>query len=181
MKVLKVIGLVLLIILVLFLIIALFLPSEYRVQRSAEIMVTPDSLYAVLSDYNYFAKWNPWIPMEPEASVEIAGSPGTVGTSYSWSGKIIGTGKLVVTNMTPPSSIQQRIHFIEPMESQADLEWRLEPTSGGTKLVWTMRGPNDYPMGRYFGLLMDDMMGKDFESGLANLKKLCESPADSSK
>jgi len=31
------------------------------------------------------------------------------------------------------------------------------------------------PVGRYFGLVMDRMVGPDFDEGLANLKKLAES------
>jgi hypothetical protein len=32
------------------------------------------------------------------------------------------------------------------------------------------------PLNRWFGLMMDRLVGPDFEAGLANLKRLAESP-----
>ena len=37
-----------------------------------------------------------------------------------------------------------------------------------------MEGELGYPISRYMGLMMDGMLGKDFEQGLASLKELSE-------
>ena len=52
---------------------------------------------------------------------------------------------------------------------------KLEPEGAGTKVTWRFAGKaGRNPMMRYMGLMMDGMVGQDFEVGLANLKALAE-------
>jgi effector-binding domain-containing protein len=63
-------------------------------------------------------------------------------------------------------------------EGIAYATFNLEPAEGGTKVVWSMDmdvGMN--PAMRYMGLMFDTWIGKDYEEGLANLKKLVEEGA----
>ena len=60
----------------------------------------------------------------------------------------------------------------EAMESW--IFWQFEPTEEGTRATWANEGEVGYPLGRYFGLFLDGMMGPDFERGLKNLKRVCE-------
>ena len=51
----------------------------------------------------------------------------------------------------------------------------LVPEGAGTRVTWTNEGDmGGSPVNRYFGLLMDRMVGPDFEAGLSNLKGLAE-------
>ena len=49
------------------------------------------------------------------------------------------------------------------------------PQGNATRVGWRMHGPLPF-MGKVMHLFMnmDNMVGKDFESGLANLKRLAE-------
>jgi carbon monoxide dehydrogenase subunit G len=59
------------------------------------------------------------------------------------------------------------------MSSRGQL--RLTPEGEGTRVTWTNEGDmGGNPVNRYFGLLMDRMVGPDFEAGLANLKAAAE-------
>ena len=52
----------------------------------------------------------------------------------------------------------------------------LDPAGTRTRVTWTTSGdvgPN--PLKHYLALMMDRMVGPDFEAGLANLKALAES------
>ena len=52
---------------------------------------------------------------------------------------------------------------------------RLRPEGSGTRVTWTNEGDmGTNPVNRYFGLMMDSMVGPDFEAGLKNLKALAE-------
>ncbi len=52
---------------------------------------------------------------------------------------------------------------------------RLTPDGSGTRVTWTNEGDmGANPVNRYFGLMMDRMVGPDFEAGLKNLKALAE-------
>jgi hypothetical protein len=49
------------------------------------------------------------------------------------------------------------------------------PVEGAYKLVWSDEGDLGLnPINRWFGLMLDKFIGTDFETGLANLKKLVE-------
>jgi hypothetical protein len=55
----------------------------------------------------------------------------------------------------------------------------LAPGPGGaTRVTMAMEGDLGHsPVNRWFGVFMDRLVGPDFEAGLANLKRLGESPA----
>ena len=59
------------------------------------------------------------------------------------------------------------------MSSSGKLE--LTPAGSNTNVTWTNAGDlGGNPVVRYFGLVMDSMVGKDFRAGLNNLKTLAE-------
>jgi hypothetical protein len=51
---------------------------------------------------------------------------------------------------------------------------RYEVGDGGTRVTWEMIGENDGVIGRYFGLMMESMVGPSFEQGLSRLKHAAE-------
>jgi carbon monoxide dehydrogenase subunit G len=58
----------------------------------------------------------------------------------------------------------------------ADAAFELAPQGGGTQVTWTFEtelGMN--PIKRYFGLMLDRLLGADYEAGLTALKALVES------
>jgi hypothetical protein len=69
-----------------------------------------------------------------------------------------------------------KLDFIEPFEGHNTASFVLEPTGDATMVSWAIDGPNTY-MGKVMSVFidMDDMIGRDFEAGLANLKSLSES------
>lgn len=75
--------------------------------------------------------------------------------------------------LEPGKSITSNLVFVEPFQSTATDSWKFEPTANGTKATWHNEGGFDY-FDRYFGLVMDKMLGGQCETGLKNLKSLCE-------
>ena len=51
----------------------------------------------------------------------------------------------------------------------------LEPKSDFTSVTWTMYGPSPY-IAKVIGVFvsMDQMIGREFETGLANMKSVAE-------
>ena len=68
-----------------------------------------------------------------------------------------------------------KLDFFKPFEGHNTAEFTMLPQGDGTNVTWMMHGP-----ARFMSKLMqvfinlDNMIGKDFEAGLANLKKLTE-------
>jgi len=95
---------------------------------------------------------------------------------YAWDGnKEIGKGSMEITESSPPSKVTIKLDFVKPFEAHNILEFTLEPKGDSTNVTWAMHGPNTYlakVMSIFFS--MDRMVGKDFETGLANLKAVVE-------
>ena len=65
--------------------------------------------------------------------------------------------------------------MLEPFEADNRVEFRIEPAGSATKVTWALEGKAPFfAKVIHLFLDMDSMVGKDFESGLAGLKKLAE-------
>jgi hypothetical protein len=160
---------------VLFLAVALVLPSSYTLERSIEIAKPPGVVYEVVSDYNTWLEWSPWPKADPAASQTVTGEPGVVGMKWSWEGEELGVGSMTLASVEEGRSVHSTLVFVEPMASTADDYVILEPTETGTRVTWRNTGELPWPIGRYFGLAVEGMLGGQYEEGLASLKRLCES------
>lgn len=174
MSILKKISYVVLAIIALFFIAALFLPSEYEVERSIEINKPIENVYGYVADFNNFHAWNPWTPMEPGHKFEVTGDSAAIGQKYYWEGEIIGSGEMVFTELKQNQSIKSSISFLSPEQASGIVDFTFEGDMNKTKVSWMLTGEAGYPIGRYFGLMMDSMLGGDFEKGMKKLKEKCE-------
>lgn len=159
---------------VLFLLIALFLPATYHVERSVFIQQPVEKVYRHVCDLNYWAAWNPWTSRDSTVKNAITGSGREIGSTWLWEGEVIGTGSLTIQEMTPNRFMQSRLVFQKPQKFESDDIWKFKPLPEGTQVIWINEGELEYPVDRVFGLLMDSMLGEDFEQGLENLKQIAE-------
>ena len=169
MKVLKIILGIIAVIIVLFLVIALFLPSEVTVERTAVIEAPDSVVYNYLTDFSHRADWDPWLEMEPGAKTTVNEISQGVGAGYSWEGEVIGSGNMVIDEVEKNKSVKSTVTFISPQQGVGKVEWQLEPAENGTKLSWMFHSEMGYPVERYFGLMMDSMLGPSLEKGLENV------------
>jgi effector-binding domain-containing protein len=73
--------------------------------------------------------------------------------------------------------VVSELDFGEMGAGTAGLE--LEPDDVGTRVTWTFDTDlGAGPVGRYFGLILDGTLGKDYEKGLARLKTVVEKLPD---
>jgi carbon monoxide dehydrogenase subunit G len=85
----------------------------------------------------------------------------------------VGNGRQEIVESEPPRRV--RIAFDFGRQGSAAGSFTLRPEGEGTHVTWafdTDLGSN--PLARYFGLVLDDMIGPAYEKGLANLKKVAE-------
>jgi uncharacterized protein YndB with AHSA1/START domain len=162
----------------LILVVAALLPGSYTVERSVEIAKPPEVVYPLVADYNNWLKWSPWPKMDPAAKQTVTGTPGGAGHSWSWEGEKSGVGSMTLAAVEPNRSVQSKLVFKEPITSEADDYILLEPTATGTRVTWRNTGNLPYPVGRFFGLGVEGMLGPQFEEGLAGVKSIAESIED---
>jgi hypothetical protein len=77
-----------------------------------------------------------------------------------------------------PERVAFKLEFTRPMRANNVSAFDFAPDGGQTNVTWSMTGPSAYMM-KLMGVFMnmDNMIGRDFETGLGNLKKICETGA----
>ena len=156
-------------------------PDTYHVERTMR-MNAPDSvIYAHLDDFHAWAAWSPWEKLDPNMKRTFSGPERGVGATYSWEGNDqVGTGKMTITESSPPSAMRVQLEFIEPFASVATTGFEVGPAldEASSDVTWWMDGTNNF-VGKAFGLFvdMDKMIGADYEKGLNALKQLSEAEA----
>jgi len=169
MKVLKIILGIVVAIVALFLVVAIFLPSEVTVERSAVIEAPDSVIFDYITDFNNRTDWDPWFEMEPEAKVTLTEVTQGVGAGYAWEGEVIGSGDMVIDEVEENKSIKSTLKFYTPQAGEGKVLWLLEPVENGTNLSWSFTSEMGYPVERYFGLMMEGMLGPQLEKGLENV------------
>jgi uncharacterized protein YndB with AHSA1/START domain len=106
----------------------------------------------------------------------FSGTPSGKGTVYEWAGTgKVGAGRMEILDAPPPSKIVIKLDFLKPFEGHNTAEFTLQTQGDATQVSWVMYGPAPFIsklMGVFFN--MDKLIGADFESGLANLKRVAE-------
>jgi len=120
--------------------------------------------------------WSVWTRRDPDMRITYGGPPFGMGAKWSWVSKTEGSGSMEFTRVEPDRSVEYALSFPEfGMKSTGAL--RLEPAGNATRVTWTNSGDvGGNPLKHYLALMMDRMVGPDFEAGLANLKSLAEKP-----
>lgn len=128
-----------------------------------------------------FSKWHVWVAWTKEVDTtvvfEIYGKEGQPGMVWKWEGEAMGKGAMTSTEYQPGKLLAYDLSFDEgKFESKGKITIE---TGDSCKVTWIDEGDLGYnPISRYMGLLMDRMMGPDFEKGLAKLKKVAEERKD---
>ena len=149
-------------------------PSTFRVQRTTSIAAPPEKLFAIINDFHNWGSWSPWEKLDPAMKRTYGGTASGVGAVYEWTGNDkVGQGRMEITESTPSSKVTIKLDFLKPFEAHDMAEFTLEPTGSSTSVTWAMYGPTQY-MAKVISVFvsMDKMVGKDFETGLANLNSL---------
>ncbi len=175
MKFLKYFLYVVLAIVALVLIWALFLPSKMTISAESTINQPVATVYHAVASFQDRDKWDPWLEMDSTATAEFDYKEGYVGSTYTWAGPIIKTGKMEVVGSECCKQIKSHIWF-DGMEDHSVVEWAFEEVEGKTNLKWSFTAEGGYPMGRIYLFMMEKSMPANLEKGLANLKEHMETP-----
>src|SRR5438270_12887829 len=153
-------------------------PDGFRVQRMTSINAAPDAIFPLLDDFRRWPEWSPWEGKDPAMKRTYTGAAAGTGAVYAWRGnRKVGAGRMEIIETSPPLRVAIALHFLKPFEARNTAEFHLEPAGTGTHVTWAMHGRAN-PVMKTMGLFMnmDQMVGRDFETGLANLKRVSETP-----
>lgn len=173
---LKIVSLIVLVIAVAVLLFAAGRPDTFRVERSASIKAPPEKIFALINDFHQWGSWSPYEKLDPAMKKTFSGPVSGLGSVYAWEGNgNAGAGRMEITESSPASRVIMQLDFIKPIEGHNVADFTLQTQGDTTKVTWAMHGPSPY-IAKLMGLFvdMDHMIGRDFETGLANLKTATE-------
>lgn len=179
-KALKIIGIALLILISIPLISAIFVKKEYAVEREVTIMAPKQVVFNYIKHLKNQDNYSVWSSMDPQMKKEYKGTDGNVGFISAWESdkKEVGKGEQEILKINEGERIDFELRFYEPFESTDHAYMMTDQVSEAqTRVKWGFNGKFKYPMN--FMLLfmdMEEMLAKDLETGLLNLKELLEDP-----
>ena len=151
-------------------------PDTFSVRRSAVLQAPAEAIFPLINNFHQWAKWSPWENKDPTMKRDYSGAESGKGAVYAWDGnKNVGSGRMEILDASSPSKITIKLDFFKPFEGHNTAEFTILPQGDATDVRWVMHGPAPF-MSRLMQVFMniDRMIGKDFEIGLANLKRLTE-------
>jgi len=158
------------------LILAATKPDSFAVQRAAVVDAPPERIFPLISDFRQWGSWSPYEHKDPAMKRTFSGAARGNGAVYAWEGdKNVGTGRMEILEAAAPSKIVIKLDFYSPFEAHNTAEFTMLPQGDETRVTWRMHGPAPF-MAKVMHVFIniDKMVGKDFEVGLANLKRLAE-------
>ena len=161
------------------LILAARKPDRFAVQRATTVQAPPDRIFPLINDFHQWGSWSPYETKDPAMKRSYSGADSGKGAVYGWEGdKNVGSGRMEILDAKAPSKIVIKLDFFAPFEGHNTAEFTMLPQGGGTQttnVTWLMHGPAPC-MSRLMQVFVnfDNMIGRDFEVGLANLKRVAE-------
>ncbi len=158
------------------LVIAMFIKKEYVIKREITINKPPGEVFNYIKYVKNQDNYNKWVLMDPDMKRQYRGTDGMVGFVSAWDSdnKNVGKGEQEITNITEGKRIDLALRFKKPMESNGEAYMTTTPVSPDqTKLEWVMQGKNSYPI-NFMNLFLNNMLGKDLQLSLSNLKSIIE-------
>ncbi len=147
-------------------------PSEFSISRTLAIRATSAELFSRVNDFHRWADWSPYDKRDPSLQRTFEGAAAGKGAIYRWVGnKDVGEGSMALRESVPASRIEIELAFLKPFPGNNQVVFTFEPSGEETRVTWAMTGRYAF-VPKLVGVFlnMDQMIGKDFEAGLASLR-----------
>jgi uncharacterized protein YndB with AHSA1/START domain len=179
-EIIAIVAVVLAIAIAIILILAAAKPGTFSVRRAATVKAPPEKIFPLINDFHQWGTWSPYETKDPAMKRSYSGAASGKGAVYAWDGNNnVGSGRMEILDASVPAKIVIKLDFFKPFEGHNTAEFTMLPqgdaTNVTTNVTWLMHGPAPF-MSKLMQVFMnmDNMIGKDFEIGLANLKRLTE-------
>jgi hypothetical protein len=164
-----------------FLGVVFFQPASFRISRTATMAAPPAAAFAQVNDFHNWEAWNPFQKLDPGAANTYSGADSGPGARFAWSGNTdVGEGRMTITETRPHELVRIELEFVKPFAATNTAEFTFVPRGEETAVTWSMSGENGF-LAKAIGLFVDvdEMVGDQFEKGLADMKSIVESSSRS--
>lgn len=154
-----------------------FISKDLQANKEIVINKPVDEVFGFIKYLKNQQLYSKWATLDADMKNEYKGTDGQPGFVNHWVGnKKVGEGEQEITAIEEGKAIYTDLRFIKPFKSFAKVKLTAEAIdASSTKVSWGFQSKMNYPMNimKLF-MNMNEMIGKDFSTGLANLKNLLE-------
>jgi uncharacterized protein YndB with AHSA1/START domain len=151
-------------------------PDTFSFQRTLRITAPAERIFPLIANLRTMNTWNPFMQPDPFVKVSYSGPDSGRGAAHTWSGNSkVGEGHIEVIEAETPSRIAMRLVMVKPFKADNAVEFTLAPNGSGTDVTWAMSGRQPF-LAKLMTVFIDcdKMVGRQFETGLAQLKTIAE-------
>jgi hypothetical protein len=178
MYILTTILLTIAVLVILALVIALFTKKSYVIRREININKPKSEVFNYIRLIKNQYEFNHWMMQDPHAATSSAGIDGTIGYVEAWDSKNkqVGAGEQEIKNISEGDAMEIEVRFIRPFKGIARNKTVTTSVSDSQTLVKAeFSSSMNYPLNLMLLFInMENMLGKDMETTLNNLKKQLE-------
>lgn len=161
------------------LVVAIFLPTGYQVERSIDINKSAQDVFSYIRMLKNQDQYSVWAKKDPNMKKIYKGQDGTVGFISRWESleKDVGTGEQEIKMINVDAlEMETELRFFEPFEGTERSYMKVSSLDQKkSKVIWGFDGSIPYPSNLMLLFMnFEEMIGKDFEEGLSNLKVVLE-------
>jgi Polyketide cyclase / dehydrase and lipid transport len=146
--------------------------AQLYVTRTATLSAPAPAVFAQVNDFHRWTAWSPWEKIDPALKRSYEGPSVGTGAIYSWIGnKQVGEGRMTILESHPHDFIRIKLEFLKPFAATNTAQFTFRPEGDRTVVTWSMFGEKNF-LAKTMGLFMnmDQMIGGQFEQGLAQLE-----------
>ena len=176
MKVLKALGILLLVLIVAGAIAAFVLPTTIELEEDVTINAPAEMVWANMTSWEERDKWSPWRKMDSEMKVTYEGNSGEEGSKMTWEGDTVGTGNQTITKIDEENNeVHSDLKFFQPNEGGGKVIMKMEETDEGVKTTYKLSLDAPRPMNVMFALMnTKSFMSQQYDEGLDDMKAAIE-------
>ncbi len=155
-------------------------PTDCKVEREVTINRPNAAVFDYVKMLKHQSTWGPWAKKDPAMKMDYRGNDGYPGFVSAWKSEKpdVGSGEQEIKKVVEGERIDTELRFKEPFETKSDAYMTTEATGPEmTKVKWGFSATFPRPLNlMLLAVDMDKEMGKEFEEGLSNLKRILEAP-----
>jgi hypothetical protein len=132
------------------------------------------AVFPYVVNLHKFNDWSPWAARDPQLSVKYSGPESGKGAHTEWvsAKKEIGAGLMEITEADPNRHAELVVNL---NDLEGTTFYDIAPAGSGSKVTWGFGyNAGTSPLGRWKGLMLDRLIGGEFQSGLVKLKERVE-------
>lgn len=137
---------------------------------------SPEKVFALIENFHNWPEWAAQDREDATMQRTYSGAAAGSGAISDWTSKgSAGAGRMTITAASVPSKVEVVVDWSKPFKVRNTHEFTLTPIGDGTQVTWIAEGTNlcvMKVMEVFVGV--NGLMGRHFEAGLQNLKKVAE-------